>query len=68
MPITKKRRDSHVSRTSGNIVVSERIIELKRKIMDAGYIDNAVDRIATVVSKKIAEHPSLSERTAGRVM
>ncbi len=33
----------------------ERILELQKMIQDESYIDNAVERIADVISKKIVE-------------
>lgn len=37
--------------------VSTRILELRRKIQDESYIDNAVQRIALVLSRRIVEKP-----------
>lgn len=37
--------------------VSARILELRRKIQDEAYIDNAVQRIALVLSRRIVEKP-----------
>ena len=37
--------------------VSPRILDLRMKINDSAYMDNAVMRIAQVISKKIIENP-----------
>jgi hypothetical protein len=36
---------------------SARLIELRAKIQDEEYIDNAIQRIAQVISKKLMEDP-----------
>jgi len=49
--------------TSASIVlksdngVSPRILELRKKIHNREYIDNAVQRIAQVISKKLIDEP-----------
>ena len=50
MPI-RKNLDSNAS-------VPPRIQELQKKIADESYIMNAVDRIATVVSRQLIERQS----------
>ena len=35
--------------------ISSRILELRKKIYDADYLENAVQRIAQVISKKMIE-------------
>lgn len=37
--------------------LSPRILELRKKIHDAEYLDNAVQRIAYVISRKLVETP-----------
>lgn len=37
--------------------LSPRILELRKKIHDAEYLDNAVQRIAYVISRKLVENP-----------
>lgn len=37
--------------------VSQRILELREKIHDETYMNNAVQRIALVLSRKIVEKP-----------
>ena len=66
MPITKKRADGSSSGKRSNAAVMIRITELKQKIQDTDYVENAVDRIATVVSRKIVERPPMTERSAER--
>ncbi len=56
MPINKKRVSNR--KTTG-IPATERIRDLQRKISDSEYINNAIDRIATVVSGRIVDRPSL---------
>ena len=36
---------------------SARILELREKILDENYIENAVQRIALILSRKLAEKP-----------
>ncbi len=33
-----------------------RIIELQKKIQDINYLDNAIDRIAVVISRRLVEN------------
>ena len=47
MPISKKLKATQIHQ--------QRIIELQRKIQDENYIRNAVDRIASIVSRHIVE-------------
>ena len=68
MPITKKRARGSSSGKRSSAAIALRITELKQKILDTDYVDNAVDRIATVVSGKIVERPPMSERSAERFM
>jgi hypothetical protein len=37
--------------------ISARVLELRAKIKDKEYIDNAVQRIAQVISRKLIEDP-----------
>lgn len=37
--------------------VSPRILELRKKIHNEEYLDNAIQRIAQVISKKLVENP-----------
>lgn len=37
--------------------LSPRILELRKKIHDEEYLDNAVQRIAYVISRKLVENP-----------
>ncbi|MCF0243028.1 MAG: hypothetical protein HUK25_10340 [Treponema sp.] len=37
--------------------LSPRILELRKKIHDSEYLDNAVQRIAFVISQKLVENP-----------
>lgn len=37
--------------------LSPRILELRKKIHDAEYLDSAVQRIAFVISQKLVENP-----------
>ena len=37
--------------------VSARILELREKILDENYINNAVQRIALILSRQLAEKP-----------
>ena len=67
MPITKKRAEGLSSgKRSNAAAVMIRITELQQKILDTDYVENAVDRIATVVSRKIVERPPMTERSAER--
>lgn len=45
--LTRKKQD----------YVSPRILDLRIKIKDAAYLDNAVQRIAQVISRKLIENP-----------
>jgi hypothetical protein len=36
---------------------SARILELREKILDENYIENAIQRIALILSRKLAEKP-----------
>ena len=47
MPVTKPKKSA--------VVISPRIIELKQKIQDSSYVDNAIDRIAVIMSRHIVE-------------
>jgi len=38
-------------------VLSPRVLELRAKIQDEEYIDNAIQRIAQVISRKLIEDP-----------
>ena len=38
-------------------IVSAKILELRQKIQDESYVDNAVQRIALVLSRRIVEKP-----------
>ena len=40
---------------SSNGNVAERVLELRKKIHDAEYVDYAVQRIAQVLSRKLVE-------------
>lgn len=55
MPI-KKIIDPHK-------IVPPRIKELQEKINDKDYVDNAVERIASVISRHIAESQTFAEKT-----
>ncbi len=37
--------------------ISPRLMELRRKIHDQEYVDNAIYRIAQVISRKLVEDP-----------
>ena len=37
--------------------ISPRLLELRKKIQDEDYIDNAILRIAQVISRKLVENP-----------
>lgn len=37
--------------------VSAKILEIRRKITDRTYVDNAVQRIAAVLSREIVDQP-----------
>lgn len=39
------------------IFVSDKVLAMRAKIQDASYVDNAVQRIALVLSRKIVEKP-----------
>ena len=36
---------------------SARIVEMREKILDENYIENAIQRIALILSRKLAEKP-----------
>ena len=36
---------------------SDRILELRKKILDENYIDNAIQRIALILSRQSVEKP-----------
>lgn len=38
-------------------VLSPKILELRKKIHSEEYLDNAIQRIAQVISKKLVENP-----------
>ena len=38
-------------------ILSPQVIELKSKIHDEAYLNNAIQRIAQVISKKLVENP-----------
>lgn len=44
-------------------IVPPRIKELQEKINNKDYVDNAVERIASVISRHIAESHSFSEKS-----
>ena len=46
--VLKKRKQEYVS---------PRILDLRVKIRDTAYVDNAVQRIAQVISRKLIENP-----------
>ena len=37
--------------------ISPRLLELREKIQDKEYLDNAIQRIAQVISRKLVEDP-----------
>ena len=37
--------------------VSAKILDMRRKISDSSYVENAVQRIASVLSRKLVEQP-----------
>ena len=41
--------------------VSAKILEIRRKITDNSYVDNAVQRIASVLSRQITAQPCRSK-------
>lgn len=46
--------------------LSPRILELRKKIQDSAYLDNAVQRIAQVISRRLVEEPdSVFVNTSG---
>lgn len=55
MPI-KKINDSHK-------IVPPRIKELQDKINNKDYVENAIERIATVISRHIAESQTFAEKS-----
>lgn len=38
-------------------ILSSKVLELRRKIYDEEYMNNAIARIAQVISKKLVENP-----------
>ncbi|MBR5933982.1 MAG: hypothetical protein IK002_08365 [Treponema sp.] len=38
-------------------ILSPKVIELRSKIHDEAYLNNAIQRIAQVISKKLVENP-----------
>ena len=36
---------------------SDRILELRKQILDENYIDNAIQRIALILSRQLVEKP-----------
>lgn len=38
-------------------ILSPKVLELRRKIQDEEYVNNAIQRIAQVISKKLVEAP-----------
>ena len=47
MPVTKAKKTA--------VIISPRIMELRKKINDSSYVDNAIDRIAIIMSRHIVE-------------
>ena len=42
---------------SSDQIVSAKILELRQKIQDESYVDNDVQRIALVLSRRLVEKP-----------
>ena len=45
---------------SENFCTDPKILELRKKIQDETYINNAIDRIAVVISRQVVENRSSS--------
>ncbi|MBQ5490977.1 MAG: hypothetical protein IIT68_02860 [Treponema sp.] len=45
-------------------VVSVRIKDLQKKIQDESYLDNAIDRIAVIISRQLVEGRSTTGNSA----
>ena len=52
-----KNYDSSVSSDLAESGISQRLLDLRVKIQQQDYLDNAILRIAQVISKKIVENP-----------
>lgn len=52
-----KNYDSSVSSDLAEPGLSQRLLDLRVKIQQQDYLDNAILRIAQVISKKIVENP-----------
>jgi hypothetical protein len=60
MPALKKT----LPQTSETTVSAARIRELQKKIKDETYLNNAIDRIAIVISKRLVESKSVTGNSA----
>lgn len=47
---------------------SARILELQQKIQDENYLNNAIDRIAFVISRSLVENKTLTGNSADFLM
>ena len=53
---------------NSNSTLSPRLKELQQKIHDDSYVNNAIDRIAVVMSRHLVEGQSLTGNTADFMM
>ena len=55
--VTSKATTTLVLEKTGGQNLSPRILELREKIHNEEYLNNAIQRIALVISKKLVENP-----------
>lgn len=60
MPLTKKTVSTIHQSAQAVSINSARIVELQKKIQDENYINNAIDRIAVVISRCLVESKTLT--------
>ncbi|MFA6936872.1 MAG: hypothetical protein WCQ67_01425 [Treponema sp.] len=60
MPLTKTNVSTIRQSAQTVSLNSARVIELQKKIQDENYINNAIDRIAVVISRCLVESKTLT--------
>ena len=60
MPLTKTNVSTIRQSAQTVSLNSARVIELQKKIQDKNYINNAIDRIAVVISRCLVESKTLT--------
>jgi hypothetical protein len=57
-----------ISNAKGEAAEEARIRDLQKKIQDENYLNNAIDRIAVVISRRLVENRSVTGNSADFLM